>query len=100
MASRIGDTFQPPPSRLRFVVLMFGWRITGRWTGGGSTAEETFILATRTREREELLVKAGRHLLDRCVSATPGLTGKVSLEVIDTEELGPVSTESAGFSYA
>jgi hypothetical protein len=79
---------------------MFGWRIRGRWTGGGSTAEETFILATRTREREELLVKAGRHLLDRCVSTNPGLTGKVSLEVLDTEELGVFSPESAGFSWS
>jgi hypothetical protein len=77
---------------------MFGWRITGRWTGGGSTAEETFLIATRTREREELLVKAGRHLLDRCVSeAKTPPAGVVSLEVLDTEELGPVSPQSAGF---
>lgn len=79
---------------------MFGWRIRGRWTGGGSSAEETFILATRTREREEVLVLSGRHLLGRCVSTHPGLTGKVSLEVLDTEELGHITSETPGFLSA
>lgn len=79
---------------------MFGWRIRGRWTGGGSSAEETFILATRTREREELLVKAGRYLLGSCVRMHPGLSGKVSVEVLDSEELGPINTENAEFSWA
>lgn len=79
---------------------MYGWHITGRWTGGGSTAEETFLLLTRTLEREEVLVRAGSHLVNRCASECPKVSGKVSVEIVDAEELGAISPQSAGLAAA
>lgn len=70
---------------------MYGWRITGRWTGGGESAEETFTLLTRTREPEEVHCRALIELVSRPFRPNPNLTGQVSVELVDEPiELEPI----------
>jgi hypothetical protein len=64
-----------------------GWRVKGRWTGGGSTAEEEFVVVTTGRESEELLGRSLSHLVDQALRVRPGLSGEVSVELLDAEEL-------------
>lgn len=65
---------------------MFGWRIKGRWTGGGSSAEIEFTLVTRSREREELTAWALRHLVEEAVRECPSLSGDLTVAIVDEPE--------------
>lgn len=70
---------------------MYGWHIKGRWTGGGETQEETFVLLTTTREPEEIHCRAMQELVSRPFRPYPGLTGKVSVELVEEPvELAPI----------
>jgi hypothetical protein len=70
--------------------MMHGWRITGKWTGGGESAEETFTLLTRTREQEEVRCRALQELVSRPFRPHPELTGEVTVELVDAVELDPI----------
>lgn len=67
---------------------MFGWRIRGRWTGRGATAEEDFTLVTVGRDPDEIEGRALAHLVDRCLQATSG-HGKISVELTTEPEALP-----------
>jgi hypothetical protein len=61
---------------------MVGWRIRGRWTGGGKTAEEDFVVLSIGTTSEEVQALALGHLVDRCVQATDP-KGKISVELTE-----------------
>jgi hypothetical protein len=61
---------------------MVGWRIRGRWTGGGKTDEDEFVILTIGTASEEVQALALRHLVDRCVQAT-NPNGKISVELTE-----------------
>lgn len=61
---------------------MVGWHIRGRWTGGGKTEEEDFVLLTIGTASEEVQARALGHLVDRCVQATDP-KGKISVELTE-----------------
>lgn len=62
---------------------MYGWHITGRWTGGGESREESFTLLTKTREPEEVRCRALQELVAATFRPNPRLSGKVSVELVD-----------------
>lgn len=61
--------------------MVFGWRITGRWTGGGKSAEETFVVLTHTESPEEVIGRAFAHLSNLCVRATGANAAQSAVEV-------------------
>lgn len=70
---------------------MHGWRIRGRWTGGGQSRDETFTLLTRTREVEEVRRRAMQELVARAFAPHPGLSGEVTVEILEPpDELDPI----------